>query len=33
MEMVIWICGVSLKNRVSSVKLNRRLGVDGVVSD
>jgi hypothetical protein len=28
--MVRWMCGVSLKNRVSSEDLNRRLGVDRV---
>ena len=28
--MVRWMCGVSLKNRISSGDLNRRLGVEGV---
>jgi len=28
--MVRWMCGVSLKNRISSEELNGRLGVEGV---
>ena len=28
--MVRWMCGVSLKDRISSVELNERLGVEGV---
>jgi len=30
--MVRWMCGVSLKNRLSSEELNGRLGVDGVAN-
>ena len=29
--MVRWMCGVSLKNRISSAELNSRLGVEAVV--
>ena len=28
--MVRWMCGVSLRNRISSKELNERLGVEGV---
>jgi hypothetical protein len=30
--MVRWMCGVSLKDRVSSAELDRRLGVQGIVN-
>ena len=29
--MVRWVCGVSLKNRISSEELNRRLCIESVV--
>ena len=29
--MVRWMCGVSLKDRIASVDLNGRLGIDSVV--